>query len=174
MLYFSYFIWKWAEFFENFHFFTFGKKQSFYLTHSAREFFENFALKKKKKNATLNSLISKARANSESKLTFSESSFNFLKNIIAFCMLYPPGYSPVLLPPARWAQRVNDQGVKDLNLLFFIYFCWKWGEIFEKLHFLTFGPNQCFYLTHSAWEYFVKLAFKRNKKYNFNQLYLKS
>ena len=156
-------------------FFTFGKKQSFYLTHSTWEFFENLVFtKKKQKNATLNSLISKARANSESKLIFSESPFNFLKNRVVFCTLYPPGYSAVLLPLTRRAQRVNDQAVKDLNLLFFIYFIWKWGEIFEKLHFFTFRPNQCFYLTHSAREYFVKLAFKKNKKYNFNQLYLKS
>ena len=163
-----------SRIFWKFSFFYFWKEAILLLNPFSTGILWKFRIKKKKKNATLNSLISKARANSESKLTFSESSFNFLKNIIAFCMLYPPGYSPVLLPPARWAQRVNDQGVKDLNLLFFIYFCWKWGEIFEKLHFLTFGPNQCFYLTHSAWEYFVKLAFKRNKRYNFNQLYLKS
>ena len=127
------------------HFFTFGKKQSFYLTHSAWEFFENLAFKKKK-NAALNSLISKASVNSKSKLTFSESSFNFLKNRIAFCTLYPPG--------------------QDLNLLFFIYFIWKWGETFEKLHFFTFGPKQCFYLTHSAREYFLKLGFKKKQTKN--------
>ena len=38
----------------------------------------------KKKNAALNGCISKARANSESKLTFSESSFNFLEKIELF------------------------------------------------------------------------------------------
>ena len=49
------------------------------LTHSAWE----LAFKEKTKNATLNGCISKARANSESKLTFSESSLNFLQNSLA-------------------------------------------------------------------------------------------
>ena len=51
------------------------------LTHSTREYFEK---RVNKKNATLNSCISKARANSESKLTFSESSFNFLQKTLFF------------------------------------------------------------------------------------------
>ena len=50
------------------------------LAHSTREYFEKLAVKKQKatKNATLNGCISKARTNSEWKLTFSESPFNFL------------------------------------------------------------------------------------------------
>ena len=63
--------------------------------------------------------------------------------------------------PARRAQRVNDEPVKVLDLLFFVYFIWKWGETLEKLHFFTFGPKQCFYLTHSVREYFEKLALKK-------------
>ena len=63
------------------------------LTHSAREYFEKLALKKTTKNATLNGCISKARANSESKLTFSESSLNFLQNRVVFCTLYPHEYT---------------------------------------------------------------------------------
>ena len=51
-----------------------------FITHSAPEYFEKLVFKKKKNNATLNGCISKARANSESKLTFSESSFNFVQN----------------------------------------------------------------------------------------------
>ena len=47
------------------------------LTHSAREYFEKVALKKKTKHATLNGRLLKARANSDSKRTFSESSFSF-------------------------------------------------------------------------------------------------
>ena len=61
---------------------------------------------KKPKHASLNGCISKAGANSESKLTFSESSFNFLQKRVVFCTLYPRGYTEPL-PVARQAQRVN-------------------------------------------------------------------
>ena len=80
----------------------------------------------------------------------------------------------VPLLAARRAQRVNDEAVKILNLLFFVYFIWKWGETLEKLPFFTFGPKQCFDLTHSAREYFEKLTLKKSKKRNFKRLYLKS
>ena len=114
-----------------------------------------------------------ARANSESKLTLSESSFNFLDKRVVFCTLYPrrymaggsapqpPLHPPVLLSAAGWDQKVNYVEVKDLNLLFFVYFIWKWGKIFEELYFFTFGPKQCFYLIHAARVYFEKLAFKK-------------
>ena len=42
-----------------------------------------------------------------------------------------------------------------------------------SFEYFFFGPKQCFYLTHSAWEYFEKLLFKTNKKRNFKRLYLK-
>ena len=73
-------------------FLTFGPKQCFYLTHSAREYFEKLGFKKKQKNATLKRFLSKARASSESKLTFSESYFYFLQNRVGFCALYSRGY----------------------------------------------------------------------------------
>ena len=76
--------------------------------------------------------------------------------------------------PARRAQRVNDEPVKVLNLLFFVYFIWKWGETLEKLHFFTFGPKQCFYLTHSVREYFEKLALKKNDGANNIQTFSES
>ena len=62
-------------------FLTFAPKPCFYLTHSVREYFEKLAFKEKQKtkNATV-----KAKPNSESKLTFSESSFNFLQNRVVF------------------------------------------------------------------------------------------
>ena len=41
------------------------------------------------KNATLNGCIAKARANSELKLTFSETSFNILQNSVGFFRIYP-------------------------------------------------------------------------------------
>ena len=87
-----------------------------------------------------------------------------------------PLQPPELLSVFRAAQRVNDEPIKVLNLLFFAYFFWNLAEAFEKLQFLTFGPKQCFYLTHSATEYFEKLAFtkKKQKKRNFKRLYLKS
>ena len=64
---------------------NFGKTAMFYFWTKAmllfnpftREYFDNLALKKTNM-ATLNSCISKDTANSESKLAFSRSSFNFL------------------------------------------------------------------------------------------------
>ena len=61
---------------------------------------------KKTKSATLNGCISKARANLESKLTFSESLFNFLQKRVVFCTLYPRGYTAGA-PAARRGQRVK-------------------------------------------------------------------
>ena len=131
--------------------------------------------KNKKRNSTLNGCISKA--NSESKVTFSESSFNFFQNRVVFCTLYPSGYTAGCSAPYNsvtaasssgggggGAPRANDEPVKVLNLLFFIFFFWKWAETFEKLQFFTFGPKQCFYLTHSVPKYFAKLASKKTNK----------
>ena len=50
-------------------------------------------LKKTTKKVTLNDHISKTRAKWDSRLTLSESSFNFLQNSIIFCALYPRWYS---------------------------------------------------------------------------------
>ena len=56
--------------------------------------FKKLAFKKTTKNATLNRCISKARTNSESKLTFSECSFNFLQYRWGFfCTFYPCEYT---------------------------------------------------------------------------------
>ena len=77
---------------ENLEFFTIRPKQCFYLTHSAPEYFEKLSFKKTK-NATLNGYISNVMVNSESELTFSESSFNFIQNRVVFCTLYPHGYT---------------------------------------------------------------------------------
>ena len=85
-----------------------------------------------------------------------------------------PLQPPVSLPAAWRAQKVNDEPVKVFNLLFFINFFRKWAETLEKLRFFSFGPKQCFYLTHSACEYSEKLALKKNKYGNFKRLYLKS
>ena len=72
---------------------------------------------KKTKGASFNGCISKARANSESKLTFSESSFNFFSKKGCFLYALPtwihdralhPLQSPVPLPVARRAQRVKS------------------------------------------------------------------
>ena len=62
------------------------------LTHSTQEYFENLAFKNSKKGS-LNDFISEARTNLESKLTFWESSFNYLQNKVLFCTLYPRGYT---------------------------------------------------------------------------------
>ena len=42
------------------------------------------------------------------------------------------------------------------------------------MQFVAFGPKQSLYLTHSAREYFEKVAFKKSKKRNFERLYLKN
>ena len=68
-----------------------------------------------------------------------------------------------LLPAGCRAQGDNDEAVNDLNLLFLLNFIFKSGQTFQKLPFSTFGPKQCFYLIHSAREYFGKLAFKQKK-----------
>ena len=85
-----------------------------------------------------------------------------------------PLQPPVSLPAAWRAQKVNDESVKVFNLLFFINFFRKWAETLEKLRFFSSGPKQYFYLTHSAREFFEKLAFEKYKKRNFKGLYLKS
>ena len=56
---------------------------------------------KKAKHPTLNASISKSKTNSERKLTFSESLFNFLQNSVVFCTFYPRGY------PAGGSARYN-------------------------------------------------------------------
>ena len=45
-----YFIWKWEETFEKLQFLFFAPKQYFYLTNSAREYFEKLAFKKQQRN----------------------------------------------------------------------------------------------------------------------------
>ena len=160
LLFFVYFIWKWEETFGKLHFFNFGPKQCFYLTHSAREYFEKMAFEKKTKNSTLSDCISKTRANSEAKVTFSESSLDFRTMGRFFSRSIhvgtrqearPPA-TPVLLLAASRVERVSNEPVKDLNLLFFVYFIWKSGESFQELPFLSFLRKWCYYLTHSARE----------------------
>ena len=86
-----------------------------------------------------------------------------------------PLQPPVPLPATRRAQRVNDEPVKVLNLLFFVYFIFEMRWKFQKTAFFHFWAKaMLFYLTHSAQEYFEKLAFKKqNKRRNFKRLYLK-
>ena len=76
------------------------------LTHSAPEYFEKLPLKNP---ATSNGCISKARANSESKLRFSESHSIFFKTGWFFAHSTHVGtqQSPVPLPASRGAQRFN-------------------------------------------------------------------
>ena len=73
---------------------------------------------KKTNNATLNGYISKARANSESKPTFSESSFNFLQKRVVFCTSTHIDTRQGALPPttigaARLAQRIKISKDKE-------------------------------------------------------------
>ena len=70
-------------------FFTFGPKQFFYLTHSAREYFEKLTFKKQKK-CNFKRLYLKDWGKFR-QLIFSEILFNFLENKVVFCTLYPLG-----------------------------------------------------------------------------------
>ena len=89
-------------------------------------YFRKLTLKKK----NLNGYIPNDRANSESKLKFSESSYNFLQNncfLLALTMsehdrVIHPLQPSVTLPAACSSQIVNDEPGKILNLLFFAYF----------------------------------------------------
>ena len=78
--------------------------------------------KKQTKNPTLNGYISKTRANSESKLKFSESSFKFLQNSVLFCTLYPREYtaggSAPLQPPVPLSAARGVQRFKSYNQIF--------------------------------------------------------
>ena len=89
----------------------------------------NIGIKKTIKVATLKV---KATANSESKLAFSESSFNFPQNRVVFCTLYPrectaggsAPYNPLQSPGSiSWAS-------KSFEFALFIKFFWKWAETF--------------------------------------------
>ena len=156
LLLFLYFILKWRKTFEKLHFFLSGPKQCFYLTHSAREVFKILAFKKQ--NGTSNGCISKPGAISVLKLTFSESSFNYLQNSVVFCTLYPGGYT--LRSSTPYNTRCNYHQLAEMRELTmsqkkfwicsFLYFISKWRKTCQKLYFFIFGPKQCFYLTHSA------------------------
>ena len=69
------------------------------------------ANKKQTSNPTLNGSTSKAKANSESKLKLSESSFTFLSNSLIFCTVHGRELHPrqplVPLPVACGLQRVK-------------------------------------------------------------------
>ena len=54
--------------------------------------------KKQTRKSTLNSYMSKTRANSEWKLKLWESWLKFLQNSLVFCTLYPCGYTVEVLP----------------------------------------------------------------------------
>ena len=98
--------------------FVIASENYFLLTHSAREYFEKLAFKKKTKNSALNGCISKARANSELKLIFSESSFNFLQNRVVFCTLYPRGHTAGGFAPYKPRCRCQQlAGLKELILI---------------------------------------------------------
>ena len=166
--------------FEKLQFFSFELTQCFYLTHSIREYFEKLAFKKNKK-CSFKRLYLKSYDEFRVKINifrkfiqFSFKQGGFFLHTLHTWVHGRPLRPLVPLPGPRGAERVNYEPVKVLNLLFFTSFFWKWAKSFEKLQFSAFGPKQCFYLAHTAREYFEKLAFKKNKKRNFKRLYLKS
>ena len=110
------------------------------LTHSAREYFEKLAFKK---NPTLNGCISNARANSESKLTFSESLFNFFQNRVVSCTRFTRVYTAggsALYNPQCCCQWLD--GLKELNIFVVIIFL---GECVKNV-FLQWLPKEYFSL----------------------------
>ena len=104
------------------------------------------ANEKQPKLSTLNGYISKARANSETELKFSENSFKFLQSSLMLWSLYPRWLRPqplVLLPATCGFQRVNDEPGKVLNSLFFVVFLM--SGIFLQIAIFYFGQKQCFF-----------------------------
>ena len=86
-----------------------------YLTNATLEYFEKLTFKKKttKKKATLNGHISKTTANSESKLRFSESSFNFFKAaLFSVCSTHVGTQQGIQPPTSPDATASNLQGSK--------------------------------------------------------------
>lgn len=73
--------------------------------------------KKKHKKPTLNGHISKTKMNSESKPTRQGG---------------PSLQPPPPLPAERGAQKINVEPGKSLNLIFVVYFLWKWILVFKK------------------------------------------
>ena len=106
-----------------FFFFTFRSKQCFYLTHSAQEYFKKMKFKKTKKKRNFKRLY----------LTSTEKSFNFLQKKLLLhapitwvhCRALRLQQPPMLLLGTRWTERVNDEKVKVLNLLFLASFIMK-------------------------------------------------
>ena len=68
--------------------------------------------------------MSKARVNLASKVSIFFKTALFFARSIHVGTRQETSQSPVLLPAARQTQRVNDEPVKDLNLLLFVNFIW--------------------------------------------------
>ena len=78
----------------------------------------------------------------------------------------------VPLPATRQAQTVNDEPIKVMNLLFFIYFIWKWGETLENCIFSLLDQSNAF--TEPIQPENTLKNWYLKEKHNFKQLYLKS
>ena len=107
---------------------------------------------KKTKNPILNGHISKIRTNLKSK-------FIFLKvNSVSLKQRYFKDSSPLKTAGAAvsslQAQKFKNQPGKTLNLLFFVYFCGKRAETFNKLQFSSFGQK--------LWKNDIKKKKKKN------------
>ena len=74
---------------------------------------------------------------------------------------FRPLQSPVLLPGACRAQRVNHEAVKDLNFVLFFWFHFKMRRKFLKTAFFHFWTKGILLFNPSAREYFEKLALKK-------------
>ena len=96
------------------------------LTHSAREYFEKLAFLKKTRNFKRLYLRVETKI-SRKFIQVSSKQGCFLHALPTW--VHDRGLRPLQLPAplpaARRAERVNDEPVKVLNLLFFVYFIWK-------------------------------------------------
>ena len=128
---------------------------------STLKYFEKLALKqKKKKRATLNGCIWKATVNSESKLTFYASSFNFLQNTVVFCTLYPRGYTTGgSFPYSSWCHCQRLAELKDLRDKYLRKHS-KWNFFLQSL-FCLITKDGDFAAKNSFWGNFLSLHLKR-------------
>ena len=144
--------WKWVKTFEKLHFVSFALKLCFYLTHSGGEYFGKLTFKRNKKR-NFKRLYLKILDELRVKTNIFKNFIQFsLKQGVSLHALLTwvnnrgihPLQLPVSLPMVFLSQTVNDELVKVLNFLFFIYFFCKWAETFKNLHFSLLDLSNVF------------------------------
>ena len=132
--------------------FTFWQKQCFYLTHSPAEYLEKLPIKNKQESQLQTVISQKLCWFQSQNWNYLKVHSSFFKKVLFFAHSTHVGTWKGALPlqplvslvVARSIQGVKDEVGKDLNLLFCLYFLWKWAETFEKLQFLHLGKRNAF------------------------------